>query len=61
MWYAYIQQNISHKKDLNLAIWNNMDGPRGYYAKTSQTEWQISYDVTCTMDSKKKAKEQEQT
>ena len=24
---------LSHKKELNLAICNNMDGPKGYYAK----------------------------
>ena len=24
---------LSHKKECNLAICDNMDGPRGYYAK----------------------------
>ena len=28
--YVYTQWNISHKKESNFAICNNMDGPREY-------------------------------
>ena len=39
---------LSHKKEWNLAIYNNTDGHRGYYAKwnKSDTERQIPYDLT---------------
>jgi len=35
MWYICICKEVllSHKKELNLAMCNNMDGAREYYAK----------------------------
>ena len=45
----FTQWNItSHKKEWNLAICDNMDGPRGYYAKwnKSDEEWQTPNDFT---------------
>ena len=46
---------LSHKKEWNLAICDNMDGPRGYYAKwnKSDRETQIPYDFAYTWDLKK--------
>ena len=29
---------LSHKKEWNLAIYNNMDGPREYYAKWNKSD-----------------------
>ena len=29
---------LSHKKEWNLAIYDNMDGPEGYYAKWNSSE-----------------------
>ena len=29
---------LSHKKEWNLAIWDNMDGPKGYYAKWNKKD-----------------------
>ena len=39
---------LSHNKELNFAICNNMDGLGGYYAKwnKSDIETQILYDIT---------------
>ena len=39
---------LSHEKEQNLAICDNMDGPRGYYAKwnKSDRERQTPYDFT---------------
>ena len=31
--YIHTQWNLSHNKEQNLAIYNNMDGPGGYYTK----------------------------
>ena len=31
--YIHTQWNLSHNKEQNLVIWNNMDGPGGYYTK----------------------------
>ena len=46
---------LSLEKDWNLAICNNMDGPRGYYAKWSKsdTKRQIPYDFTYMWNIKK--------
>ena len=33
IWYIYTQWNITGIKKRNLAIWDNMDGARGYYTK----------------------------
>ena len=37
MW-LYIQWNIIYKKEWNLAINDNMDGPERYYAKWNKSE-----------------------
>ena len=39
---------LSHKKEWNLTICDNMDGPRGYHAKWNKLdrERQILYDFT---------------
>ena len=46
----YIHNGIllSHKKEWNLAVCDQLDGPRGYYAKwnKSDRERQIPYDLT---------------
>ena len=42
-------------KRWNLAIWENMDGPRGYYAK-----WNKTCDFTFLWNLKKNPKENEQ-
>ena len=49
---------LSHKKEWNLAIYNNMDGPREYYAKwnKSDRERQIQYDFTYMGNLKKQDK-----
>ena len=44
---------LSHKKEGNLAICNNMDRPRGYYAK-SDRERQILYALTHMWNQKNK-------
>ena len=49
---------LSHKKELNLAICNNMDGARKYYVKWSQSEKEIPYDLTHTWNSRNKPNEQ---
>ena len=37
---------LAIKKEWNLAICDNMDGPKGYYAKWNKSDWerQILYD-----------------
>ena len=42
---VYIQWNVNHKKEWNIAIWSNMDGPRDYHAEwnKSDRERQILY------------------
>ena len=50
------QQNVRHKKEWNLATCNNMDGPRGYYARwnKSKKERQILYDfIICRIQKAK--------
>ena len=39
---------LSHKKEQNIAIYNNMDGPRDYCTRWSKSkrERQIPYDIT---------------
>ena len=37
----------AHKKEWNIAICSNIDGPRDYHTK-SERERQISYDITYT-------------
>ena len=40
---------ISHKKEWNLAFWNDSDGHRGYCAKWNKPdrERQLLHDFTC--------------
>ena len=46
---------LSHKKEQNNAICSNMDGPRDYHIEWSKsdTERQISYDITYMWNLKK--------
>ena len=46
------------KKELNLAMWNNMDEPRGYYTKwnKSERERQILDDLTYMWNQENKNK-----
>ena len=48
MWYIYNGILFSHKKEGNPAICDNMDGPRGHYAKRKKSyrERYILYDLT---------------
>ena len=59
MWHTHThthQNIISYKKELNLAICNNMDGPWGHYAKWNKTdrERQLPYNFTYTWNLKNK-------
>ena len=47
MVYLYNEILCSHQKKWNLAICNNVDGTRGYYAKRNKSirERQLSYDL----------------
>ena len=60
--HTYMHNGIllSHKKEWSLAICNNMNGPRGYYAKWNKLggERQIPYDFTYMWNLKKKTNEQ---
>ena len=51
---------LCHKKEWNLAICDNMDEPREYYAKwnKSDRERQIPYDLTYMCNLKNKTNEQ---
>ena len=48
MWYICNGILLIHKKELNIAIYSNMDGPRGYHTKWSKSdrERQILYNIT---------------
>ena len=54
----YNELLLSHKKEWNLAIGNNMDGLRGYYARwnKSDRERQILWDFTHMWHLKKQSK-----
>ena len=54
--YTYNRIWFSHKKEWNLPICDNMDGPRGYYVYwVSQTEeGKLPYDFIWYVESKKK-------
>ena len=57
--YIYICMYVllSHKKEWNLAIYNNIDGHRGYYAKwISQTQKDKYRMISLSMESKKQNK-----
>ena len=51
---------LSYKKEWNPAIYDNMDGPRGYYAKGNKLdrERQILYDFTYMWNLKNTTNEQ---
>ena len=50
---------LSHKKEYNLAICDNMDGPRGYAKwNKSDRKRQILYDFTYMWNLKNKTNEQ---
>ena len=59
MWYIDNGILLSHKKEWNLAIWDNMDGPREYYAKwnKSDRERQTPNDFTYMWNVKSKTDE----
>ena len=48
MWYMYNGILLSHQKEQNLAICNDMDGARVYYDKLNNKSenWQIAYNFT---------------
>ena len=50
----------SDRKEWNLPISNNMDGPEGYYAKwnKSDREGQMPHDLTCMRNIKHKVNKQ---
>ena len=58
MWHIYNGILFSHKKEENLAICNNMDGPWGHYTKWSKSdrERQLPYDLTYMWNLKTKNK-----
>ena len=63
--YIYIHTHTMEcysaiKKEWNLANCDNMDGPRGYYAKWNKLdrEWQIPYDFTLMWNLYMKTNEQ---
>ena len=66
MWYThiYIERDINidngtslcHEKELNVAIWSNMDGPREYKNKCSQTETD-KYMISLILESKSNTNE----
>ena len=47
------------KKEWDLAIYDNVDGPRGHYAEWKKSEWerQIPYDSTHMENLKNKTNE----
>ena len=47
MIYTYNGILFSHKKEENLTICDNMDGPWGYYVKWNKSDRQILYDLIC--------------
>ena len=50
---------LSHKKEWNFAICNDMDGLGGYYAYWNKPDWerQILYDIPYMCDLKSKTSE----
>ena len=60
IWYTYTMEYFpTIKKEWNVAIWDNMDGPRGYYAQWNKSggERQIPYDFTYMWNLKHKTNE----
>ena len=60
MIYIYNGILLSHTKEWNCAICDNMGGPRGYYTKWSKSdrERQIPYDFIYMWNLKNKTNEQ---
>ena len=58
MVYTYSGILLSHKKEWNIAICSNMDGPRDYHTKWSKPhrERQISYNIAYMWNLKKSYK-----
>ena len=56
MIYVYTEILLGQKKEWNFAMWNNMDGLGGYYAKWSKLDRgrQILYDITYMWNLKNK-------
>ena len=56
---VYNEILLSHKKEWNLAICDDMDRPKGYYAKWHKLgrERQMPYDFTCMWSLKGKTSE----
>ena len=59
MWYRYtVEYYVGKKKgkDWNIAIWDNMDGPRDYHSKWCKPDRQrqVSYDTLYMWNLKKK-------
>ena len=53
-WYIYTMKNITHKKESNIIICNNIGGPRGYYTKgISQHKQKNTIWFHLCMESKK--------
>lgn len=48
--YIYIWQNISHKKEWNLAICDHTDGPRGYHARWNKSDKEFRVLLQITSD-----------
>ena len=46
--YLHNGKLFDHKKERNPAVWDNLDGPWGHYAKWNESdrERQILYDLT---------------
>ena len=61
MEYIYIRILLSHEKEWNLAIYNNVDGAREYYAKQNKSvrerQRQIAYDFTHMQNLRNKTNE----
>lgn len=58
--YTHTGILLSHKEEWDFVIYNNMGGPRGYYAKWNESdrERQIPYDFTYMWNLKNKTNEQ---
>ena len=58
--FIYNRILLSHKKEWNLAICNNMDEPRGFYSKwnKSDSERKMPYNFTYMCNLKNKTNDQ---
>ena len=61
--YTYDRILLSHKKEWNLTICDNMDEPRGYYAKWTipGRQRQILYDLIHGIQTTKQMNQQNKT